>query len=326
MARLRILGAEDVRAALPVADAIAAARAAFTALADGTAVQPHRLSFPVADRGTAVAMGAFVPGVGLTEKVVTVFPGNRARGAPATQALCVVFDDASGAPLALLDGASLTARRTGAASGLATDLLARRDARVGAVIGCGATGREQLLAIDAVRDLGTIRVAARRAASAAECVEAMQPAVRARLVPVRAPDDAVDGADIVCVATTAKEPVFDGGKLRAGCHVNTVGSFRLDMREVDAVTFARSRVFVDSVEAAHAEAGHLVAAEREGVTRGEDWTVLGDVVRGTAGGRTSAEEITVFVSVGQAAQDAASAAKVLEVARARGLGTEVDLT
>jgi ornithine cyclodeaminase len=245
---------------------------------------------------------------------------------PSTQALCIDFDAETGRPRAVIDGAALTARRTGAASGLATELLARRDARIGAVVGCGAIGREHVLALDSVRRLDEIRIAARRPDRAARCAEEMQGEVRARLVPCASVTDASADADVICTATTANEPVLRAAHLADGCHINTVGSFRLDMRELAVDVFARACVFVDHVDAVCAEAGHLVAAVLSGVTAPSAWTALGDVVRGGAAGRADDGVLTVFVSVGQAAQDVAAAARIVEVARAEGLGTEVDLT
>lgn len=320
---LLLLDGAAVRQALPMSEAIDAMRIAFIALTDGAAVQPHRLAMPVEGRGTAVAMAAFLPGVGLTGKLVTVFPG-AADGSPATKAVCAVFDPDTGAVVALLEGTALTARRTGAAVGLATELLARPDARRGAVVGCGVTGREAMLAIDAVRDLDEIRVAARRPGSAAACVAAMGGRVRARLVAVDSVESAVRDADVVSVATTSREPVLHGAWLAPGCHVSSVGSFRLDMRELAADVFGGARVFVDHVDAVLAEAGHLVAAERAGVTMREDWIALGAALAGQTFGRRSHGERTVFVSVGQAVQDVVASARILETARAGGLGTRID--
>ena len=148
----------------------------------------------------------------------------------------VLLDPDSGRPRALCDGTFLTALRTGAASGAATDLLARPEARVGAVIGCGAQGRTQVLAIDCVRALDEIRVCDRKMEAAVRLAKELEEHVGARLVPVGEPSAALADADVICAATTSATPVFDGNLLVPGTHVNGVGSFTLGMRELDGAT------------------------------------------------------------------------------------------
>ncbi len=334
--KLRILSADDVQAALPMVEAVAEMKAAFAALSTGAARTCPRVLIDVSSRrsgGATLLMGAHVPQRGLAAKIVTVFPENRAPARPrkgvetppVINGLVVVLDATNGTPLALLDGAFLTAWRTGAASGAATDLLAREDAAVGAILGCGAQARTQALGVDAVRRLEVVRVYAPRPERVAAFIAEVGPLVRARLVPARSAAEAVADADIVCAATTSTEPVFDGDTLRLGAHVNGVGSFRLDMREIDVATIARARVFVDSIEGALNEAGDLVAAERARATSRSDWIELGLVAAGDAPGRTSPDEITFFKSVGQSVQDAAAAGRAYAVAVERGLGSEIEL-
>ena len=302
--------------------AIAAMRTAYTAVSTGQADVPLRTALAVPEAGgTALFMPAYLPGVGLGAKIVSVFPRNAAAGRPSIHGLVVVLDPATGEPLALCDGGFLTAWRTGAGSGAATDLLAAPEAAIGAVLGSGAQARTQALAIDAVRELETIRVYAPTAAHVAAFVSEMQPRVRARLAAAASAAEAVQGADVICAATTSATPVFDGRLLKPGAHVNGVGSYTAQMQEVDAETVRRARIFVDSRLAVLAEAGDLVIPLQAGQTRSEDWAELGEVLAGLRPGRQTAQEVTFFKSVGVAAQDIAAAGQALAEAGTPGPGT-----
>lgn len=327
---LRVLNASEVRAALPMAVAIEAMKDAYRQLSLGLADVPlrSRIDIPTED-AASLFMPAFLSQTGdLAVKVVSIFPRNPERHLPTLHALVVVLDATTGRPTALLEGSSLTALRTGAGSGAATDVLARPDARVGLVFGSGGQARTQLEAICTVRPLERVWIVSRDRAGAEAFASEMagQGAVPSD---VRVADDipqAVRQADIVCTATTSSRPVFDGNDLRPGAHVNAIGGFTPQMQEVDAVTVMRARVFVDSRAAALAEAGDLLEPIRQGLIRA-DWIVgeLGEVVAGTTPGRRSDEEITLFKSVGVSVQDAVAAARALERARAAGLGTVLHL-
>jgi len=323
--QLILLSAADLRTALPMAAAIAAMKAAFAELSTGRAVVPLRVPLPVAAaEGLSLFMPAYLPSLGLGAKIVSVFPRNPALGRPMINGLVILLDPATGEPAALCDGTFLTAWRTGAGAGAATDLLARPDARVGAVIGCGAQARTQALAIDTVRALDLIHVYAPTAAHVARFVAEVQPELKARLVAAPSADAAVAEADIICAATTASRPVFDGRRLKPGAHVNGVGNYTLAMQEVDAVTVARASIFVDARAGALAEAGDLVIPMQAGLTDPAAWTELGEVVAGLRPGRQSPAELTFFKSVGNAVQDVAAAAVALQAARRLGLGQTVE--
>jgi ornithine cyclodeaminase len=324
--KLLALSADDLSQALSMRETVEAVKDAFSRLSAGRASTPPRTAVDVGTtHGTTLLMGAHVDGLGLATKTVSVFPGNRGRGEPVVHGLVLVLDPETGRPQALCDGTYLTALRTGAASGAATDLLARTESRVGAVIGCGAQGRTQALAIDCVRALDEIRLCDRRIEVASRLADDLRKQVRARLVPLSDPSAAIADADVVCAATTSSTPVFDGNLLTPGAHVNGVGSFTLEMRELDRVTVSRSSVFVDSVASALAEAGDLVIAEREGATTRDSWTELGLVVSGRMPGRRTDSEVTLFKSVGHAVQDVAAAVAAVNAARERGLGRVVEL-
>ena len=326
-----VLSANDFHAALSMREAIETVKQAYANIARGFVSAPPRTGIDVRDPsssdtsvGTTLLMGASIPGIGLSTKIVSVFPNNPSRGVATVQGSVLVLDPETGQARALIDGTALTAWRTGAASGASTDLLARRDARHGCVFGCGVQARTQVLAIDCVREFDTISIFARDPRRVERFIEELQPQVRAKLQSAISARAAVAEADVVCAATTSRTPVFDGADLQPGTHVSGVGSFTLDMREIDATTVDRSTIFVDSLESALDEAGDLVRAEAEGVTHRDDWIELGRVVTGEHFGRSNTSEITFFKSVGHAAQDVCAAALALENAHARGLGTRID--
>jgi ornithine cyclodeaminase/alanine dehydrogenase-like protein (mu-crystallin family) len=321
-----ILSAEDVRRSLPMPAAIASQRRAFAALATGEAVLPLRTPVPVpSEEAVTLFMPARMAG-DLGAKVVSVFPRNPARGLEMIQGVLLLVDATTGRPLALMDAAQLTALRTGAVSGLATDLLARPDARTAAVLGSGVQAATQLLAVCAVRPIEQVRIFSRNPQHVAAFVRRMQPEVKAVLRPASSAEEAVRDADVVCAATTSTSPVFSGADLRQGAHVNGVGSFTTEAQEVDADTVRRAgKVFVDHRGAALAEAGDVVIPLRQGLIGADDLVELGAVVVGSHPGRTWPEAVTFFKSVGLAVQDVAAGAEVLRRARGLGLGVEVHL-
>jgi alanine dehydrogenase len=321
--QMRILSGDDVRKCVDMPQAIEAMRGAFTALSAGGATVPVRVALESA-HGVSLFMPAHLTAADHAgAKVVSVNPGNSDHGLPVIHAVVLVIDSETGRPTALMDGTWLTALRTGAVGGLAADLLAREDARTVALFGASVQARTQLEAVRCVRDIKHVRIfspsgsSARALAGEVEGLDA---------IAVDSPDAALEGADIVITATNSTTPVFDSGLLQPGAHVTGVGSFTLDMCEVDAALVARARVIVDQREAIMEEAGEIVAAIRAGLV---DESVMvaeiGEVLMGTAAGRTSPDEITFFKSVGNAVQDVAVAALVMERAEATGRGIVVDL-
>lgn len=320
---IRLLDAGDLERALPMAAAVGAMRAAFVALHAGRVEAPPR-GRVVDDVGTTLLMAAAAPGVGRLAKIVSVFPGNPARGLPTIHGLVLVLDPETGAVRGLCDGAALTAIRTGAATGLATDLLARPDAEVLAVLGAGAQARTQVLGVAAVRRLREVRVHAPRRDRTMAFAAALAAEVGVEVRAATSSAMAIAGADIVCAATSSSVPVLDGDRLRPGTHINGVGSFRLDMRELDERTIARAdRVVVDQRSAALEEAGELVAALSAGVTAADDWVELGALLGEPARGRAGDADITLFKSVGHAVQDLFAAASAVAAAERLGLGREI---
>jgi len=323
---LRFFSADDVRKALPMAEAIEVMKRAFGQLSAGRAVVPLRTHVDVAEhRGVALFMPAYLPAAGrMGVKIVTVFDDNPRRGLPRIQALIVLLDAATGSPLAVMDGTSVTAIRTGAACGAATDLLARPEAATAAIFGAGVQGRTQLEAVCAVRPIRRARVFDPLAESAAAFARAMGLALGIEIEAAASPAEAVRDADVVCTATTSRTPVFADRDLRPGVHVNAVGSYQPSVQEIPAETVLRARVVVDHRPAALAEAGDLLIPMAQGLF-GEDHihAELGQLVTGVKPGRASAEEVTLFKSVGIAVQDLAAAIHVLARGRPLGLGTEI---
>ena len=305
---MRVLDADTIRAAVPMADLLDAVEAAYRDVAAGRDRSPVRTRVPLPAGDLLLMPGVREGGAGTAVKLVTVMPGNAAFGLPTVQAVIAWFDGATGAPLAILDGTTVTGMRTGAASGVGTRLLARQDASVLALFGCGAQGAWQVRAVQAARPLRALRVfdrnEAAREAFGATMTQELGPAVEVVAAP--SAREALAGADLVCCATTSATPVFDAAWVEPGTHVNAIGAFRLDMVELPPELFARaSLVAVDARAAALEEAGDLVAAVAGGYLSPDGYVELGTVDPGWAKSRP-ADAITIFKSVGLAIQDLAA--------------------
>ena len=330
MAELRILSAKEVRQALPMAEAIAGMKDAFAQLSAGLATVPlrNRIDVP-AHRGISLFMPAYLSeSDDLAVKIVSVYPENVKRGEPVINAAVVVLDAENGRPVALLEGGALTAIRTGAASGAATDLLARPDAKVVAIFGSGVQARTQLEAVCTVRAITSARVYSLDVAQAEEFARTLadRDPFPESIEVVHSPTDAVVGADIICTATTSTKPVFDGRELEPGTHVNAIGAFTPEMQEVDVETVRRSLVVVDSREAVMEEAGDLLIPLAAGeIDEDHIYAELGEIVNGYKLGRANPEQITYFKSVGVAVQDAVAGRIALKNAISRNLGSVISL-
>lgn len=294
---LLVIDAAMLEAALPMPAAIDALERGFREQDPGAAPLRSHLDTPSGTLLTMPASGA--SGVGV--KLVTLTPANPARGVPFLHAVYVLFDPGSQAPEAVIDGAAMTALRTAAVSGLATRHLARSDARRLVIFGAGVQARAHLEAMRAVRPIDEVVVVSRSPEHAEElAARANADGVGAR---TGTPDD-VAIADVVCTCTTSSTPLFDGTRLPAGTHVNAVGAYTPDTREVDTETVRRARVVVESRDVALAEAGDLLIPIAEGaVTQGDILADLAEVVRDERAVRGSLEDITLFESVGMAFED-----------------------
>ncbi len=321
-----ILDREAVRGALPMEAAIEAMRQAFAALCEGRAMVPERIHLDVERHGgVTLVMPALVEGGegALTVKVVSLFARNQERGLARLQAAVLALEPDTGRPLAVLEGATLTALRTGAACGLATDILARPNARSVAILGAGVQARTQLEAVCCVRQIERAWVFDVEESRARAFADEMAGQV-GNIETAATAAEAVREADIVCAATTSATPVFADGDICPGTHINAIGSFKPSVQEIPSATVVRSLVVVDSREAALAETGDLLIPIGQGLMSAEDiHAELGELVLGRKPGRTSDDQVTLFKSVGIAVQDAVAATFALRRAREFGLGEEV---
>jgi len=326
-----ILNAHDVPRALSMPRAIQAMRRAFGSFSSRAADVPPRAHLPIAPHdGVTLVMSAFLHDEGgeeLAVKVVSLFDHNVEKGVARLQAAVLTLDPSTGRPLAILEGASLTAIRTGAASGLASDLMSRPNSRTVAIFGAGVQARTQLEAVCTVRPIETVwvhDVMPEAAARFAADVAGRGPAPDDVRV-AASPAEALAEADIVCAATTSDTPIFDDADLRPGTHLNAIGSYQPNVVEIPPETVVRARVVVDSLEAALDETGDLIQPIRAGlITAAHIHAELGDLVLGRAAGRENSEEITFFKSVGLAVQDAVAAHAALARAKELGLGQTVE--
>ncbi len=313
-----------VKTALPMPDAIEAVCWAYIAVATGQASLPPRihLTHPTLEppKGVTLVMPSFVAAspdgrfpASLAVKTVSVYPANVAQGIPAILGSVLVLDPDTGNILALLDGATLTAIRTGAGSAAATSELARENSTTLAILGAGGQAETQLEGICAVRPIEQVFVHSRNLERAHEFAARMQqrPDISANITVARTVNEAVCDADIICTATGATEPLFDAAAVKPGIHLNAVGAHRPDMCEIPAALLIHARLFADQRAACLAEAGDYLQAIRQGVITAEHIEAeIGCVLNGEHPGRRSESEITVFKSVGLAAQDAVCGAYV----------------
>lgn len=312
-----VLDAADVRRNLTPQVAFDAVEAAFRALREEATQQPVRTQVATAAGVTLVKPAVVDDCIGV--KVVSVFPGNATLGLDLIQGFVVLLDPTTGALVALLDGATVTEMRTAATSALATTLLARPDAVRLGLLGAGVQARSHLQAMHASRRLEQALVWA-----PAGLDELLYWAADHGLsvTPARNAEQVVRESDILCTVTTSPIPVLQGDWLAPGTHVNAVGAYRPNERELDSATMQRARVVVDMREAAADEAGAILLARADGAEV-DVVAELAEVLTGRAPGRTSADQITVFCSTGLAVQDVTAAQAAVTAARAAGAGVQV---
>jgi ornithine cyclodeaminase/alanine dehydrogenase-like protein (mu-crystallin family) len=329
---VRVLSAEDVATLLPMGDCIQVMREALASLARGKALVPLRMVMRMPDAsGFLGLMPGHIEADGgrdgaLGMKAVSVFPGNARRGIDTHQGAVLLFEADTGRLSALMDGAAITAIRTAAVSGVATDLLARKDAAELAILGAGVQARTHLKAIAAVRPIRQVRVWSRNQGHAASFVKETAASFGASVEAVPSAESAVRGADVVATVTASPEPILQRGWLKEGVHINAVGSSIPATREIDTATMAAVRLFVDRRESAVNEAGDILIPMREGAfTADHIQAELGDVIIGKDPGRRSVAELTLFKSLGLAVEDVASAAFILKRAQQTGTGQMVKM-
>ncbi len=319
--RLLILSEDDVRAALDMRSCIEAMEEALTALARGEMSMPLR--FVVKPEGDAMLglmpahRGGDRPLFSLKEIVVA--PGNSARGLDPHQGAVLLHDGTTGQLRAVMNASPITEIRTAAVSGVATKLLARPDATSVAILGSGVQGRSHAVAMREVLPDAELRIWSRTPAHA----EAL--ALEAHGVACSSIAEALDGADVVCSCTSSREPIISLAALAPGAHVNAVGSSMPWARELESDVVVAASLFVDRRESTLNESGdYLRAVEERGIGPDHIRAELGELLTGAARGRTSADELTLFKSLGLAVEDLAAADLVVRRATELGLGTRVD--
>jgi ornithine cyclodeaminase/alanine dehydrogenase-like protein (mu-crystallin family) len=323
-----VVSQTEVPRLLPMKECIEVMARAFAALARGEATMPQRQIVWLPDKTGALGlMPAHLSGLGAVGvKAVTFFPRNEGTDIDSHQGAVLLFETGRGRLLAVIDATSVTAIRTAAVSGLATRLLARPDAGDLALVGSGVQARTHLEAMLLVRTIRRVRVASKTFEKARSFADREAKRHGIAVTPCATVREAVEGADIVCAATSSREPIVLGEWLSPGAHVNAVGSSVAAARELDAAAITRSRFFVDRREAALAEAGDFLLARAEGaVTDAQITGELGEVLLGAVDGRRGANELTVFKSVGLAVEDVAAAQHIYGKARGASAGRFLEL-
>jgi len=325
---MRLIARSEVERLLPVGACVAVMRRAMTETSARNVLLPIRQFMPIpgATGKLAIMPGAMNDPHCFGIKLVCKY--DRPHGGPLGShvGMVMLFDSLMGVPLAMIEGSSLTAIRTSAASALATDVLARKDARRLAILGNGEQAARHIHAMRAVRDIDHVAVWGRDPARAAEFAAAMAAETGLHVVSAASANEAVAGAHIVCTTTAAKEPVLCGAALEPGMHVNLVGSAVPATAEVDALAVQRSRFYVDYRDAAIAAAGELLKAIEADVV-GENHIIgeIGEVLLGRIDGRQTDQDITLYKSLGVASQDLAAAYAVWESAENENAGQSYDL-
>jgi len=321
---LLVLAGHHVRDLLPYDECADVMRRALADLARGAIQQPLRtIVRPAGAAGVMALMPAYARGTAYGLKAICVTPGNPALGKDSHQGGVLLFAADTGEPLALVNASAVTEIRTAATSAVATGLLARPGAAELAIVGTGVQAQAHARALAATRPLTGIRITGRDPARARKVAAGLAAELGLPVSAHAGARDAIEGADIVVTATTSPEPVLSRAWLAAGAHVNAVGAYTPRTREIDTATMAEAALFADSRESVQGEAGDYLLARQEGVdnpVRAE----LGELITGAAPGRADDDEITLFESLGLAAEDLAAASYLYEKATRLGAGTAAD--
>jgi ornithine cyclodeaminase/alanine dehydrogenase-like protein (mu-crystallin family) len=326
--KVLIINQSEVRQLLPMSECIEVMAQALATLARGDAILPLRPVLWLPEKVGALGMMPSYMGdiqaMGL--KVVSVFPGNHGTEYDSHQGAVLVFETHHGQLLALVDASEITAIRTAGVSGVATRLLAREDAKTVAILGSGIQARSHIAAMCAVRSIQHIRVWSRNTEHAQHFAER---AARRHNVTVKAyssAQEAVEGADIICTTTSAREPILQGEWIAAGTHINAIGSSVSFTRELDTAAVVKSRLYVDRRESTLNEAGDFLFPKQEGViTDDHIQGEIGEILIGKVQGRQTPDETTLFKSLGLAVEDLAAANHVYKKAVEVGMGIGIEL-
>lgn len=324
-----LLTKNDIKKVFTMRDAIEADKEAFKIYTNGESEVPLRTNIQAPkEEGTMLFMPGYVEGLDCAGlKIVSVFPKNIEKGKPVIPATVLLMDGTTGEVCSVLDGTYITQIRTGAASGAAIDILARKDAKKGALIGTGGQAIAQLEAMITARKLEEVKIFSRNPKKVEVFIEKVNIELKdygTRFIASKTADEAIEDADVIITATTSTEPVFDGNKLKKGATISAVGSYQPHMHEFDGVTLKRAnKIFFDSTDAVLSEAGDILTPLAEGTITKNDFSgELGEVINGKVAGRENDEEIILFKTVGIAVQDIVTAKRIYDKAVENNIGLE----
>ncbi len=325
------LSCKDIRRVFSMRDAIEADKNAFIRQARNECISPLRINFDIElGSGQTLFMPAHIKGLNATGiKIVSVFPENATKGKPVVPATMILLDDETGEVIAIIDGTELTRMRTGALSGAATEILANKNAKIGALFGTGGQAATQLEAMLEARALEEVRIYdidSGRISSFIKEQEKKALSKGARLIHSGSADQAIENADVITTVTTSRRPVFSGKKVKQGAHINGIGAYTPEMAELDPELLVRAdKIFLDNSDAVFSEAGDFIQPISSGILKKEKIAgELGKVLDGSTPGRQSESDITVFKSVGFAALDVVAAHEIVLRAKQQGIGLLLD--
>ncbi|NHJ04122.1 MAG: hypothetical protein EAX90_04820 [Candidatus Heimdallarchaeota archaeon] len=323
----KILSTEDVKQALSMQQAIETIKEAFIQITENKAIIPPRIHLGIPKfKGDSLIMPVFIPNIkkiGL--KVINLFSDNPKKNLPLIHALVLIFDSTNGYPIAMMNGSYLTALRTGAGSGVATDLLANKDSRIISIFGAGEQGRTQLEAVCSVRQIRKAFIFDINKKRAKEFAEEMSDKLSIPIL-VSESNQELKEADIICTATNSLTPVFSDKDIKSGVHINAIGSYKPNIREIPSEIIQKAKIFVDHKESCLSEAGDLIIPIKEGIiTKDNIIAELGELLTKNTYSRKSNKEITLYKSVGNAVQDIITANQILNNAQKLNLGIKITL-
>ncbi len=324
-----LLNKDDIQKVFTMKDAIEADKEAYKMLSSGETETPLRNVFRAKKaEGDILFMPGFIDALDVAGlKVVSIFPNNVDKGLPTATGTVFLVSGETGEVVSIMDGTYITAVRTGAASGAAIDLLAKKDCKKACLIGTGGQGEAQLEAILTARDLEEVYVYSRKKEKREKFAKDMAEKFQdkgVKIVAASDSDEAVENADIIVLATTSKVPTFDASKVSKGALISGIGSYTKEMDEIDDKIFEKTdKIYFDSKDAVLSESGDIINPYEKGILKDEDFTGdIGDLILGNIKGRESDDEIIVFKSVGVSAQDIVTAKWIYEKAVEAGVGTE----
>ncbi|TAN66207.1 ornithine cyclodeaminase family protein [Paraclostridium sordellii 8483] len=324
-----LLSKSDIKKVFTMRDAIEADKEAFKIYTEGKSVVPLRTNIPAPkEEGSMLFMPGYIEDLDCAGvKIVSVFPNNIKKGKPVTPATVLLMDGITGEVSAILDGTYITQLRTGAASGAAIDVLARKDAKKGALIGTGGQAASQLEAMIEARNLEEVYIYDIDLDRTNKFVNQMQEELsnyNTKFKAAKSSDEAIEDADVIITVTTSKKPVFDGNKVKKGATISAVGSYLPVMQELDPVALTRAnKIFFESTDAVLSESGDILNPLENGTITKYDFSgELGQVINNEILGRENDEEIIVFKTVGIAVQDVVTAKKIYDKAIEKNVGTQ----